>query len=69
MMKLVLAYYDNSVVALDKGVNVEALVNLAVREPIGRFKYVANDALSENYEKIQKELATELGNLTAKEDR
>ena len=69
MMKLVLAYYDNSVVALDKGVNVEALVNLAVREQIGRFKYVANDALSENYEKIQKELATELGNLTAKEDR
>ena len=69
MMKLVLAYYDNSVVALDKGVNVESLVNLAVREQIGRFKYVANDVLSENYEKIQKELATELGNLTAKEDR
>ncbi len=69
MMKLVLAYYDNSVVALEKGVNVEALVNLAVREQIGRFKYVANEALSESYEKIQKELATELGNLTAKEDR
>ena len=34
MMKLVLAYYDNSVVALDKGVNVESLVNLAVREQI-----------------------------------
>ena len=69
MMKLVLAYYDNCVVALDKDVNVESLVNLAVREQIGRFKYVANDALSENYDKIQKELATELGNLTAKEDR
>ncbi len=69
MMKLVLAYYDNCVVALEKGVNVEALVNLEVREQIGRFKYVQDSGLNEAYDKVLKDLAAELGNLTAKEDR
>ena len=39
MMMLVLAYYDQAGEALNKGVNIERLVNLPVRETIGRFKY------------------------------
>jgi V/A-type H+-transporting ATPase subunit A len=39
MMELVLNYFDISSEALSKGVSVEELVKLSVRERIGRFKY------------------------------
>jgi len=69
MMKLVLAYYDNAAMALQKGVDVESLVGLQVREQIGRFKYMKNADIDTAYEGVLKEMATELANLTAKEDR
>ena len=39
MMELILSYYDKSLEALGKGAGIEALVDLPVREQIGRFKY------------------------------
>ena len=69
MMKLVLDYYDHAVEALEKGVDVEALVDLEVREQIGRFKYVHDTDLKEAYNKVVEELVAELAKLTAKEDR
>jgi V/A-type H+-transporting ATPase subunit A len=68
MMKLVLAYYDQCLEALNSGVNIESLVNLPVREQIGRFKYTQADQLKDAYQKIQGQLAAELANLAAKED-
>jgi V/A-type H+-transporting ATPase subunit A len=49
-------------------VNIESLVNLPVREQIGRFKYTQADQLKDAYQKIQGQLAAELANLAAKED-
>ncbi len=69
MMKLVLDYYDYSLDALKQGSDIEALVALPVREQIGRFKYVHDTDLNEAYEKVVRELAAELADLTAKEDR
>ena len=69
MMKLVLDYYDHAVEALEKGVDVEALVDLEVREQIGRFKYVHDTDLKEAYNKVVEELVAELAKLTAKEGR
>ena len=69
MMNLVLDYYDHAVAALEKGVDVEALVDLEVREQIGRFKYVHDTDLKTAYNNIVEQLVNELSALTAKEGR
>ena len=56
MMDLVLAYYDQSVEALEKGAKLQNLINLPVREQIGRFKYVTEDEIQKEYEKVKEEL-------------
>ena len=68
MMKLVLAFYEESVEALNKGVNINALVKMSVRERIGRYKYTHEDKLREEYEDVSKDLATEIAGLIGKED-
>ncbi len=67
MMKLILAYYDMSLKALDKGASVENLANLAVRENIGRFKYTVIDKVDEEYEHIMSMLEKQVGYLTHQE--
>ena len=68
MMDLVLAYYDQSVEALEKGAKLQNLINLPVREQIGRFKYVAEDEIQKEYEKVTEELHIEIANALGKED-
>ena len=69
MMMLVLAYYDQAGEALNKGVNIERLVNLPVRETIGRFKYTPEDELDKAYDNILDTLRIEIGDeLSRKED-
>lgn len=67
MMKLILAYYDISLEALDKGASVEDLANLAVRENIGRFKYTVIDKVDEEYKHIMNMLDKQVGCLTHQE--
>ena len=62
LMKLVLAYYNDSTKALNRGADVEALVRLPVRERIGRFKYTTPDAIEAEYESVLSDLASELSN-------
>ena len=62
LMKLVLAYYNESTKALSRGADVEALVRLPVRERIGRFKYTTPDAIEAEYESVLSALANELSN-------
>ena len=59
MMQLVLGYYDTALDALKKGASIEKLVGMAVRERIGRFKYVKEDALDAEYKSIMADLANE----------
>ena len=68
MMDLVLAYYDQSVEALEKGAKLQNLINLPVREQIGRFKYVTEDEIRKEYEKVTEELHIEIANALGKED-
>ncbi len=68
MMKLVLAYYDGAVEALKKEAPLRELINLNVRERIGRYKYTHEDQIEEEYEKIMNELHTEIANTFGKED-
>ena len=68
MMDLVLAYYDQSVEALGKGAKLQSLINLPVREQIGRFKYVTEDKIQEEYKNVTDELHVEIANALGKED-
>lgn len=68
MLKLILEYYIKSAEALNQGADIEALVQLPVREQIGRFKYVKVDGLQEEYDSILKELSNEIQELLRKED-
>ena len=68
MMKLVILYYDSALAALEKGADIESLVNLEVREAIGRFKYVPEDSAPAEYEKISSRLADELNKTLEKEE-
>ena len=47
MMLLVNAFYDRAVKALSEGASLQKLISMPVREQIGRFKYVHEDALDE----------------------
>ncbi|MDL2254080.1 V-type ATP synthase subunit A [Ruminococcaceae bacterium OttesenSCG-928-I18] len=66
MMSLVLAYYDAAQKALDKGIGINDLVSLPVREAIGRIKYVEPEKVPAEAEKIQTELASEIDELAKK---
>lgn len=68
MMELVLAFYEESKKALEQGVSVQGLIKMAVREKIGRFKYVENDQIETEYEAVKEELAREISSLFGKEE-
>ncbi|MBQ2287675.1 MAG: V-type ATP synthase subunit A [Lachnospiraceae bacterium] len=68
MMELVLAYYDQAVEALKQGANVQRLINLPVREPIGRFKYVKEENLDKEYAKIMDTLKAQIEEESGKGD-
>ncbi|MBR2877125.1 MAG: V-type ATP synthase subunit A [Clostridia bacterium] len=68
MMKLVIAYYEQSLEAIEKGANVNDLAGLPVREAIGRFKYIKEDDTDTQYDVIIKRLADELSEACDKKE-
>jgi V/A-type H+-transporting ATPase subunit A len=68
MMDLVLHFYDVSLSALEKGVSVEDLVKLSIRERIGRFKYVTKDKLDFECQDIIKNLQLDIDKLIQKKE-
>nr|WP_294464919.1 V-type ATP synthase subunit A [uncultured Sellimonas sp.] len=68
MMKLVLAFYEESSKALSEGASMNKLISMPVREQIGRFKYTLEDELDEAYQNVTKELEAEVADAYGKED-
>ena len=52
MMQLVMAYYEKAVEALGEGATLKNLISLPVREDIGRFKYVKEDEIETEFDKV-----------------
>ena len=69
MMRLVNAFYERSRDALDKGASLNRLISMPVREQIGRFKYVTEDALDESYAKVEEELNAQIAEALRKGER
>lgn len=63
MMRAILNYYDRASAALENGGDIEMLVNLPVRERIGRYKYEPEDKINEEFESIKAQLDSEIKNV------
>ena len=68
MMKLVLAFYEKSVDALNKGADMNALIAMPVREKIGRYKYTTDADIESEYKNVEEELDKEVAAACGKED-
>lgn len=60
MMRAILSYYDKSLEALKRGANIEMLVNIPVRERIGRFKYEPEENIENEFSSIEAQLDSEI---------
>ena len=68
MMKLILAFYEKSVDALNKGADMNALIAMPVREKIGRYKYTTDADIESEYKNVEEELDKEVAAAFGKED-
>ena len=68
MMRLVMSFYEKAKVALEKGANVEDLIAMPSREPIGRFKYTPEDKIEDEFTRINDLLDGEVAEALKKED-
>ena len=68
MMKLVNAFYEGGVKALNEGASIGRIVAMKTRERISRFKYTPEKDVDAAYQKVQDELTKEFADITAKED-
>lgn len=60
MMALVLGFYDRCVRALGQGVSIDELTRLPIRERIGRFKYIRDEAAADEFRGIAAEMDAEI---------
>ncbi|MBQ7653334.1 MAG: V-type ATP synthase subunit A [Clostridia bacterium] len=65
MLKLILMSYDEGLRALEKDVDIEDVLEMKVREKIGRSKYI-EEANIASFDDIEKELTAEVNELIAK---
>lgn len=64
MMKLILGFYHEATAALDKGVELNDLLSLPVREQIGRSKYIEESNLY-RFDEIQRNIKKQINALTS----
>jgi V/A-type H+-transporting ATPase subunit A len=64
MLKVILAFYDKSLVALQEDAPFSKLVKMPVREKIGRLKYVPEEDVQAQYDAIMQDLNDQIRALT-----
>ena len=68
MMRLVLDYYDMTTKAVENGANLQKLIDIPVRERIGRIKYVPENKVKDEYDDILKELENQVNEVIKNSD-
>lgn len=68
MLSLILNYYDLTVKALNDGADIELILNMPVRERIGRFKYIENKKIEDEYKLISDKILEEIENTFRREE-
>ena len=64
MMKLILTWYNKALAALEQHVHLDKLIDMPVREQIGRVKYIAEKDWKEQFAAVAKELDAAFAALT-----
>ena len=67
LLKLIIAYYNLEKDAISKGAPFNQVAGMAVRETIGRFKYVEEEKIDAAYEETLAEMKKEIADLISKE--
>lgn len=67
MLKLILSYFYKAQDAVKKDVELKELFDMPVREKIGRAKYIPEDKIDSEFQKIEQALSDEMDALVAKE--
>lgn len=68
MMKLILDYYDTAAQALSEGAKINDLVAIPCREDIGRFKYIPEADIDNEYKTIVEKLKKECRDCVARKE-
>ena len=68
MMVLVNEFFDKATDALKDGASLQKLISMPVREQIGRFKYVTEDKLDEEFKQIDETLSAQIAAAFVKEE-
>ncbi len=65
MLKLILSFNNKGQQALENGAEYSKIINLPVREAIGRIKYTPEDAMAARYEEVARQMDSEISSLMA----
>ena len=68
MMVLVNEFFDRATDALKEGASLQKLISMPVREQIGRFKYVTEDKLDEEFKQVDETLSDQIAAAFVKEE-
>ena len=68
MMVLVNEFFDRATDALKEGASLQKLISMPVREQIGRFKYVTEDKLNEEFKQVDETLSAQIAAAFVKEE-
>ena len=68
MLKLILSWYDKALSMADKHVSLDRLIDMPVREQIGRAKYIPEAERKEKFAELNKELDEAFAQLTEEGD-
>ena len=60
--------YDLCGEAFEKGADINKLIAMDVREPIGRFKYTAEKDVDARFKEIEQKLVQEVDTITAQKE-
>lgn len=67
LMKMIIDFYDRSKEVIEK-VPVDDILSLPVKERIGRFKYVSEESIDDEYELINEQIKLEISQLLNREN-
>jgi len=63
MLKIIINFYEKAKEAIDRGISMEKVTSLPVRERIARLKIVPIDEVDEVFDKVEKQLEEEFNSL------
>ena len=63
MLKIIMAFCDMAMQSLDRGIGIEAINKLAIRDEISRMKYIANEKFSEEHKALEGRLNEQFSGL------